>query len=134
SVAVGDAWLQANLDGYVQWAQTHNSLLIFTFDEDDSAHANRIATIFVGPMVSAGQYSETINHYNILRTIEDMYGLPYIANAATASPITAIWTGVNVSVAATDPTATENSADTGTFTFTRTGDNTDELTANFTLS
>ena len=40
-------------------------------------------------MVAAGQYSNHIDHYNTLRTIEDMYGLPYAGNAS--SPITNCW-------------------------------------------
>jgi hypothetical protein len=35
SIPAGDAWLQQNLDGYYQWAKTHNSLLIVTSDEND---------------------------------------------------------------------------------------------------
>ena len=30
-----DTWLRQNLDGYLQWARTHNSLLIVTGDEGD---------------------------------------------------------------------------------------------------
>ena len=30
------AWLRVNPDGYYQWAKTHNSLLIVTFDENDA--------------------------------------------------------------------------------------------------
>jgi acid phosphatase len=87
SVAVGDAWLRENLDGYYQWAKTHNSLLIVTFDEnDDTANyigltnpaaravstyppanqydqlvhdiRNRIVTIFAGAHITPGSYSE----------------------------------------------------------------------------
>ncbi|MBX6313370.1 MAG: hypothetical protein IRY99_10715, partial [Isosphaeraceae bacterium] len=91
AIQTADTWLHDNLDAYVQWAQTHNSLLIITWDEDDFTPLNQIPTIFVGPMVRAGQYSETINHLNILRTIEDMYGLPYVGASATADPIADIW-------------------------------------------
>jgi hypothetical protein len=91
TIAQGDAWLQANLSNYVAWAQQHNSLLIVTWDEDDGLHGNQIATIFVGPMVQPGQYSEHINHYNILRTVEDMYGLPHAGNSGSVSPITDVW-------------------------------------------
>ncbi len=35
SIPAGDAWLRENLDGYYQWAKSHNSLLIVTFDEND---------------------------------------------------------------------------------------------------
>lgn len=97
-IMIGDSWVYNNLNAYIQWAKTNNSLFILTFDEDDNSENNRIVTIFTGPMVLAGQYSDTINHYNILRTIEDIYGLPYACNAATAAPITNCWlntTGVN---------------------------------------
>jgi phosphatidylinositol-3-phosphatase len=92
SVATGDAWLQGNLDRYVQWAGSHNSLFILTFDEDAGNTAtNQIATIFVGPMVEPGDYAMRIDHYNFLRTLEDMYGVPATAKAANAESITGVW-------------------------------------------
>jgi len=92
SVTTGDTWLKNNLDAYVTWAKTHNSLLIVTWDEDDSTtSANQIATIFVGANVKAGNYAETINHYSVLRTLETMYGLSALGNAASATPITDVW-------------------------------------------
>jgi hypothetical protein len=36
SIPTGDTWLKDNLDRYYQWAKTHNSLLIVTFDENDN--------------------------------------------------------------------------------------------------
>lgn len=92
TVSQGDTWLQTHIDAYAQWAKTHNSLLIVTWDEDDYSANNLVATIFVGEKVAVGTYSNTINHYNILRTIEDMYGLPHAGAAATATPITNCWT------------------------------------------
>jgi len=88
SIAAGDSWLAANLDAYKQWTIGHNSLLVVTWDEDDSSASNQVATIMYGPMVRPGQYAETINHYSVLRTIEDMYGLPHAGNAASATTIT----------------------------------------------
>ncbi len=73
TIQQGDSWLQQHLDAYAQWAVTHNSLFIMTFDEDDGRQGNRIATIFVGQMVVPGQYSESINHFNLLRTLEDFH-------------------------------------------------------------
>jgi FOG: PKD repeat len=91
TIAQGDSWLQSNLDGYVQWARTHNSLLVVTWDEDDNTESNQIPTIIVGQHALAGQYSEQINHYNVLRTIEEAYGLPSVGSATQAAPITDIW-------------------------------------------
>jgi len=86
----GDEWLQKNLSKYVEWAKTHNSLLIFTFDEDDFESVNHIPTIFAGPMVKGGLYSKKINHYNVLRTIEAMYNLSPSGDAKE-KPITKVW-------------------------------------------
>jgi phosphatidylinositol-3-phosphatase len=87
----GDAWLKNNIDGYVQWAKTNNSLLIVTWDENDGELGNVISTIFVGPMVKTGQYGENISHYNVLRTLEDMYGLGYANGSASAAAIADCW-------------------------------------------
>jgi hypothetical protein len=91
TIQQGDTWLSNNLDSYVQWTYQNNSLFILTFDEDDSLHGNHITTIFVGPMVVPGQYAEHINHFNVLRTLEDMYGLPYQGASANVDPITDVW-------------------------------------------
>jgi phosphatidylinositol-3-phosphatase len=90
-MSTGDSWLQNNLDAYVQWAQSNNSLLILTWDEDEGTTGNQISTIFVGARINSGStYSQSINHYNVLRTLEDMYGLTNIGNAAKVSPVS-VW-------------------------------------------
>jgi hypothetical protein len=92
TIQQGDTWLQNNINAYAQWAKTHNSLLIVTWDEDDGSQNNQVATIFYGQMVQPGQYGEQINHFNVLRTIEDMYGVTPSGQSANVSPITDIWT------------------------------------------
>jgi len=91
TIQEADTWLKDNLSAYVKWTKKHNSLLIVTWDEDDGTRSNHIATFFVGPMVKPGQYGETITHYNLLRTIEDMYGLSPLGNSQNATPITDVW-------------------------------------------
>ncbi len=91
TISTADTWLKDHLNNYVQWAKMHNSLFILTFDEDDMRHGNHIVTIFTGAMIKSGEYTEQINHFNILRTIEDMYGLPYAGYAATVKPIADCW-------------------------------------------
>ncbi|WP_043716751.1 alkaline phosphatase family protein [Kutzneria sp. 744] len=94
SIQKGDAWLKKNVDGYVQWAKAHNSLLVITWDEDeDNGGNNSIPTIFAGANVKSGQYSEKINHYSVLRTLESAYGLAPLGAAANATPITDVWSG-----------------------------------------
>lgn len=91
SVGTGDRWLRQTMSGYAAWAQTHDSLLIVTFDEDDGGASNSIATVFYGGPVRPGRYPQRIDHFAVLRTIEDMYGLTYAGAAATARPVTGIW-------------------------------------------
>jgi acid phosphatase len=104
SIPRGDKWLKHHLDAYYQWAKTHNSLLIVTWDESDDRAGpdhcakvlgltnpfvestdqrgrnmrNRIATIIAGAHVKHGDYPEGkgVTHVNLLRTLEAMYGLP----------------------------------------------------------
>jgi acid phosphatase len=91
SVAQGDTWLKSNLSAYATWAKANNSLLIVTWDEDNDLSGNHIATIVYGAHVATGQYSETINHYNVLRTVEALYALPYAGSSASATTISDIW-------------------------------------------
>jgi phosphatidylinositol-3-phosphatase len=91
TIATGDSWLRDHLDAYAQWAPTHNSLLIVTWDEDDGSDANHILTLFFGAYVAAGHYGETVNHYDVLRTIEALEGLSFTNEAANASTIADVW-------------------------------------------
>ena len=84
-----DDWLKNNIGAYAQWAVTHNSLLIVTWDEDDNddSPANHIPTIMIGAQVKPDRYDQRIDHYGVLRMIEDFYGLPHAGAAALAAPI-----------------------------------------------
>ncbi|BDH03950.1 alkaline phosphatase family protein [Streptomyces seoulensis] len=93
SVSTGDTWLKNKLGAYATWAKTHNSLLVVTFDEDNRLSGNRVPTVLYGQRVTPGATSSTTyNHYDLLRTLEDMHGLPHAGNAASAGDITGIWT------------------------------------------
>ena len=117
TIQQGDDWLQQNIiDTYLPWAMTHNSLLIVTWDEDgDDTATNQIPTIFAGAKVKPGNYTETnlnannpdvattgpgiqtptgtaMNHWNVLSTIEDIYGLAHIGNSMNRLPVSDIFT------------------------------------------
>ncbi|MDT4913266.1 MAG: phosphatidylinositol-3-phosphatase [Pseudonocardiales bacterium] len=91
TVSQADSWLRTHLGGYATWAQTHNSLLIVTWDEDDSTAANHIPGVLAGAHVKPGPYAGRVDHYTMLRTIEAAYGLPPLGSAAQRTPITATW-------------------------------------------
>ena len=105
SITQGDTWLANNIEPYRQWAETHNSLLIFTFDESDLGALqadpnNQIITAISGQGVVDGTYDEAaiarfhlsnaaapdtaINHYNLLRTIEGIDGTATDASGVAA--------------------------------------------------
>lgn len=101
--AAADAWLEANIKPYADWAAANDALLIVTTDEDgfdDASNGvsnvgldgliakyyggtgsymygrNPITTLFYGPVdrVKKGEYTSKIDHLNVLATILYMYG------------------------------------------------------------
>ncbi|MDB6131769.1 MAG: putative Acid phosphatase [Verrucomicrobiales bacterium] len=90
---MGDDWLKTHLDAYAQWAKSHNSLLIITWDEDNRITGNRIPTIFYGAALRDGTAAAgTWTLHNLLRTLEDMYGLGvHAGSAAQVGPITGLF-------------------------------------------
>jgi hypothetical protein len=91
SFEAADQWLKTHIEPYVDWALKHNSLLILTWDEDDFSEGNHIVTILVGPMVKVGTSPQRIDHYSVLRTLLDFYGLPSLGASRDAEPIKGIW-------------------------------------------
>lgn len=91
TIADGDTWLQNNLGGYIQWCTNNNSLFILTTDEADNTPSANVLTFFTGANTQGGIYNEVISHYNVLRTIEDLYRLPVIGASADAQPINWVW-------------------------------------------
>ena len=90
TVSEADQWYESNIEPYADWAKTHNSLLVVTWDESHGAN-DQIPTLFYGPMVKPGHYSQPITQDNVLRTIEDMYGLNPTGEAAGATPLTQVF-------------------------------------------
>lgn len=90
SVSNADNWLRQNLSGYAQWLWKHNSMLVVTWDESHTS-SDQIPTFFLGPMVTAGNYSQSVTQANLLSTLEGMYGLAPTGRSASAPPISNIF-------------------------------------------
>jgi len=92
-IVEGDRWLSQNVDRYARWARTHNSLLLVTFDESESQRDrdNHIATLAVGQRVAPGPITERVDHYRLLRTLEDLYGLPPLGRSAQTTAVGGLW-------------------------------------------
>ena len=91
TISQADTWLKSKLSAYATWAKSNNSLLIVTWDEDDYSENNQIPTIFYGANVTTGKYDETVNHYNVLAALEQMYGLAKVGSSSSATVITDIF-------------------------------------------
>ena len=87
TVAQGDAWLARNLGRYAQWAPTHHSLLLVTWDEDEGSTANHIATIAIGDGIARAAWTRPADHYTLLAALEHAFGLPLLGHAAEAEDL-----------------------------------------------
>ena len=89
SLAQGDAFLRAFLPSVLNSSDWAHTLLIVTFDEG-SSNANgggNVFTMVARPGLSGNVSSTFHNHYGVLRTIENIFGLPCLANACGAAPL-----------------------------------------------
>jgi phosphatidylinositol-3-phosphatase len=90
-VSVGDTWLRRTVGPLLELPRT---AIFITFDEGGTSvrGGGHIATLAVGTAVRAGsRFRPVTNHYGLLRTIEQAWGLPKLGRSATARPITGIW-------------------------------------------
>jgi phosphatidylinositol-3-phosphatase len=91
-VSTGDTWLSNNLPAILNSPSctTQTCLLMLTWDEDDGSAGNHVLTIFAGSGAKTGGLttSASYNHYSLLRTVENIFGLPtQTSNDAKASPM-----------------------------------------------
>jgi acid phosphatase len=96
TIAKGDAWMQGFLRALLRPGALRRTALFVIFDEarriDRRGGGGRVAAIVAGPLVKPHSVSTApLDHYSLLRTIEDAWNLPLLGHSATARPITGIW-------------------------------------------
>jgi phosphoesterase family protein len=98
TVQVAGAWVKKFLDETFPEKLRKGTLVVVTFDESGGNEDNHIYTVFLGDMLKPAKQQdpsvlgERYMHYNVLRTIEDNFGLePLTANDREAEPISGIW-------------------------------------------
>ncbi|MEO6826141.1 MAG: alkaline phosphatase family protein [Microbacteriaceae bacterium] len=87
-VRTGDAWLSRVVPAILASAAftSQNSLLVITWDEGSQSD-NAVSTIFAGPAAKTGYRSEVdYNHYSLLHTIEEAWGLAPLTNNDGGAP------------------------------------------------
>ena len=103
SVPVGDRWLAANLPTILtspEYASGSTAVFI-TWDEGEGGTATKcatnttdvgchVATIVISPSTKPGTRSAKLfNHYSLLRTAEQLLGLPLLGHAASSPSMAA---------------------------------------------
>lgn len=82
----GDAWLRSWLPMILRnRSYRHGQMVVFlTFDEGVGVD-QRVATVVLSPYIRAGTVSRsTFTHYSLLRTTENLLGLPLLGHARSA--------------------------------------------------
>ena len=95
-LSTGDSWLGGFLPDLLESPQLGAGVVFIVFDEgDESDHTGsggHIPALAVGPTVRPGARARaSLNHYSLLRTIEDAWGLRKLGSSAGAQPIVGIW-------------------------------------------
>lgn len=98
NVKTAGEWVKKFLNDSFPEKVRQGTLVVVTFDESGGNSDNRIFTLFLGDMVKPANQQDPkalarlYNHYSVLRTIEDNFGLePLTVNDRSAAPITDIW-------------------------------------------
>jgi phosphatidylinositol-3-phosphatase len=74
--------------------QVPSTAVFVLFDEGTSSigGGGRIEAFVAGTAVKRHvAFTRSVNHYTVLRTIEDLLGLPHLGRSRTAQPLTGIW-------------------------------------------
>ena len=89
SMATGDAFLRAFLPQVFDAPDWAHTLLVVSFDEGTSdAHGGgQVFTVVAREGLSGFTSSTVHDHYGLLRTIEDVFGLPCLGAACGAAPL-----------------------------------------------
>jgi acid phosphatase len=95
-VAIGDEWLRDFLPRLLGSSQFERGVVFIVFDEgrhgDTAGGGGHVPAVVLGEPVRPGSVVSTpLDHYSLLRTIEDAWGLPHLGFSADAPPITGIW-------------------------------------------
>jgi phosphatidylinositol-3-phosphatase len=91
SVATGDAWLRKLLPPLLRLPDT---AVFVVFDEgsSDLRGGGHVPAFVAGTAVAPhSRFSGVTDHYGLLRTVEDAWGLPMLGRSADAKAITGIW-------------------------------------------
>jgi acid phosphatase len=86
TLAQSDAWIRGQvrlLMAGPDWRAGRLGIVI-TADEDDRLHGNKVLTVVASKYQTHRVVTTALNHYSLTRLMEDVLGVRYLRNAATA--------------------------------------------------
>ncbi|MEP7082373.1 MAG: alkaline phosphatase family protein [Chloroflexota bacterium] len=89
TVSEGDAWLESFMPRIMDSdAYRDGGVIFITFDEDGGGDDTRVATLVVSEGATPGLASDRdYTHYSLLRTVQELLGLPCLAESCNAEPM-----------------------------------------------
>jgi acid phosphatase len=89
-VSSGDSWLSLIVPVIMGAPDFATSVIFIVWDEGttDQGGGGNVPVLVISPLVSPGfQSNIPANHFNLLRTIEDAWSLPWLGQSADVSPM-----------------------------------------------
>ncbi len=84
-IAVGDAWLAANLPPLIDYVNAHSGVIFIVWDEPEGG-SSLIPFFAIGPHVKPGYTSSVaFTHSSLVKTVEEIFGLPLLPTVASAN-------------------------------------------------
>jgi hypothetical protein len=65
--------------------QGGSTVIFIVWDENSGSNGNQVPCLVISPYTHAVKDGTSYNHYSLLRTTEELLGLPLLANAASAN-------------------------------------------------
>jgi phosphatidylinositol-3-phosphatase len=100
-IRAGDAWLGESLPAILAFADAHAGVVFVLWDEGDAS--GHLPFVALGPEVKPGYAGAvTYTHSSVLKTVEEILGLPILPTVATVDDLADLFVGCRVPDRSTD--------------------------------
>lgn len=95
TIAAGDQWLAANLPAMITYANGNQGVVLVVWDQGD--RTTQMPFIAIGPSIKT-KYTSTValNHSSILKSVEEMLGLPILTTVSKSNDLSDFFVGGTV--------------------------------------
>jgi len=91
NISAGDTWLRAHLPPIIDWASKNAGVIFLVWDENDKT--GTLPFLVIGPGAKKNYRNRvTYNHSSIIKSVEEILGLPILATVTGSNDLTAFFT------------------------------------------